>query len=140
MLVEYDNEEQVSCLLNTATYGEDTAHMVPVKSPLLWFKVENKTNVGKFINPESVSEFKLLTKNGCDIPSEKTVMNILSKSNNVSEQIQTLYDLTHLNDIGIRLRYIAAKQVKLELKFDKKNFSDQVLFYDLYFNSIQYFR
>ena len=120
MLLEYENEEQVSCLLDVATYGEDIAHMVPVKSPFLWFRAQNKTNVEKFINPEGISEFKLLTKNGCEIPSEKIVMNILSKSNNVSEQIQTLYDLTHLNEIGIRLRYIAARQVKLVLKFDQQ--------------------
>lgn len=36
----------------------------------------------------------------------------LMNCNTVSEQIQMLYDRTALNDLGVRLRYIIARQVR----------------------------
>lgn len=137
MLVEYENDDQVSHLLDSATYSEDVGEMVPVKSPFLWFRSNNKTDITKYIEKsENISKYQLETINGCHVPSEKSVMNILLKSNNVSEQIQSLYDLTHLNDISIRLRYIAARQVKFLSKIIKKK---TILLFK-FLTQIQHFR
>lgn len=58
--------------------------------------------------PDNVN---LITKDGCMAADEDMLFDELINCKTVSEQMQLLYDQTALNDLGVRLRYMIARQV-----------------------------
>lgn len=79
-----------------------------IQSPFLWFRASPNKN-HKYSPPDGVS---LVTENADMVVNDDALYESLMNCNTVSEQIQMLYDRTALNDLGVRLRYIIARQVR----------------------------
>ncbi|XP_077293030.1 mitochondrial poly(A) polymerase isoform X2 [Arctopsyche grandis] len=118
MLVEFSTEENVSNLLASTTFIQDS-DVIPVQSKFLWFRPQNnelRSNIRNIINFSETNDVnKLHVKNACVIPAENLILRNLLQANSISEQIQMLYDMTCLKDLGTRLRYVTARQVESAL-------------------------
>lgn len=118
MLVEFSTEENVSNLLASTSFIQDS-DVIPVQSKFLWFRPQKndiRSNLKNIINfSETNTVNKLHVKNGCEIPAENVILRNVLQANNISEQIQILYELTCLNDLGTRLRYVTARQVNFDM-------------------------
>ncbi|XP_022909764.1 poly(A) RNA polymerase, mitochondrial [Onthophagus taurus] len=110
IIVEFMEEGDVNNILSNSTYLEDT-QIVPVQSLFLWFKAPVKRNERK----KNVKKVDLEVENGTNILVDTVIRERLQSTKSISEQMTLLHDLTKLNDIGTRLRYLAAKQVESAL-------------------------
>lgn len=110
VVVEFDTVEMVTELLSKCHHlGNE--EIIPVRSPLLWFRAtplmqSNSRNNEKIVN--CVSEIVLPL-------SDKEISERMRQATSFSDQILRLYDDTKLNDVSIRLRFLAANQVEAAL-------------------------
>ncbi|KAJ8926100.1 hypothetical protein NQ315_009957 [Exocentrus adspersus] len=107
ILVEFTKESDVLNILSTSSYS-DESQAVPTQSQFLWFKASNR-KLGKLKQNKS---FKLSIQNGTEIIAESEVRDKLRQCRTVSDQMNVLYDITKLNDVGTRLRYLIARQIE----------------------------
>lgn len=77
-----------------------------LNSPFLWFRAASGKKE-KFTVPSAT----LSSLNGNSLVDEDKLFEELMSCESVSDQIQLLYDRTTLNDLGVRLRYMVARQV-----------------------------
>lgn len=124
MLVEFETEKEASNLICSGCFS-DGLDVIPVQSSFLWFRsAKNKNSKRRLSDLMNLSVppaiLELATKNGCQIPSEAEVSESLMKSNSLSHQIANLYEMTRLDDLGIRLRYMVARQVRIKPCTTKK--------------------
>lgn len=105
ILLEYANQQNVNNALQSSQFIEDGSG-VPVHSPFLWFRA------GK-IKPKIIKSNVSLTNKYCnDIMPEDDLVNLIQSADSVSDQIIILFRSTCLNDLGIRLRFLAAQQIE----------------------------
>lgn len=110
ILLEYENEEQAAAAIDSSAYNEELTG-VPVRSPFLWFRASSK----KALKREEQCNEKpspLAVVDGNYITDITELNTILKTAPHIDEQISLLYDSTKLNDVGIRLRFLAAYQVQ----------------------------
>ncbi|CAG9863317.1 unnamed protein product [Phyllotreta striolata] len=106
IIVEFENESIVSSIMNSSNYSEGGSGM-PTQSNFMWFKAaNNKLKLKDNKNANLSVEF------GTDIQLEEEIKVALGNSENVSEQIRKLHELTRLNDVGVRLRFLTALQIE----------------------------
>ncbi|XP_055370923.1 poly(A) RNA polymerase, mitochondrial [Condylostylus longicornis] len=112
ILIEYKTLESIKEVLDSAHYNLESTG-IPAYSPLLWFKAAGvvKGNSVKLLN-DSNKKGILKISNGLYQTREADVMELILSAENVSDQIKTLHELTKLNDLEIRLRFLAAKQIE----------------------------
>ncbi|XP_049875361.1 poly(A) RNA polymerase, mitochondrial-like [Pectinophora gossypiella] len=112
MLIEFGSEENLKDVLRSCSSHHKDLDVMALQSPFLWFRaVSGKKEI--LTVPDDKS---LLITNGTLPVDEDQLFAELLACETVSDQIQTLYDKTMLNDLGIRLRYMVARQ--LEIMFD----------------------
>ncbi|EFA06440.1 poly(A) RNA polymerase, mitochondrial [Tribolium castaneum] len=107
IVVEFASEKDVTNVLERSSYLEDS-QVVPVQSQFLWFRASNR-KLPKLKQSKSAI-LSIENGNQCVTPSE--IVNLLSKCDSVSEQMNVLYNSTKLNDLGTRLRFLTARQVE----------------------------
>lgn len=107
MLVEFDTEDNVHDVLKACSSHQKDMDVMAIQSPFLWFKAVN--NKAKHKGPISKT---LATKDGIQVVDEDVLLEDLLNCETVSDQIQLLYDRTKLNDLGVRLRFMVARQVR----------------------------
>ncbi|KAJ0175923.1 hypothetical protein K1T71_008097 [Dendrolimus kikuchii] len=112
MLIEFSSEEDLKDVLHTCSSHQKDIDVMALQSPFLWFRASTSKKE-KFTIPKNIN---LMTNNGCRATDEDALFEDLMNCKTVSEQIQLLYDQTALNDLGVRLRYMIARQ--LECVFD----------------------
>lgn len=110
ILLEYDNPNSASNALSAGIYKPTSSEheCIPAQSRFLWFRANSgnaKANTG-------TSKKKLMTVNGTAIKNNTDLISVLLQANDLSDQIKKLYDETHLNDIGTRLRFLCALQLE----------------------------
>lgn len=110
ILVEFEDQEEFDVALKNCGFNEEVSG-VPVKSQFLWFKAGPKPKVkvkrGKHeITPE------LHTVDGNQIISDEIVKDLLKGAETLEDQMLILHQSTTLNDLGTRLRFLAAKQIE----------------------------
>lgn len=105
ILIEYSNQQNVGNALQSSQFNEDGSG-VPVHSPFLWFRA------GKTKTKNIKSNVPLTNKNCNDIISDIDLLNLIQSAESVSDQIKILFRTTCLNDLGIRLRFLAAQQIE----------------------------
>lgn len=126
--MEFDKEEDVANILSESCYL-DSNQVVPVHSTFLWFRaaqqkapkikqsevpqmcIENGTRILKDFevndalrNAKDVSMFRNFTMSHCNIHNLQ-----------MSDQMLILHNITKLNEVGTRLRFLTAKQVEKAL-------------------------
>lgn len=106
MLIEFGSEGEVQDVLQSCGSHHKDFDVMAVQSPFLWFRAASgdKENLEK-------NEKTLTIKNGNDHMDEDILFEDLIKCETISDQIQLLYQRTTINDLGIRLRYMVARQV-----------------------------
>ncbi|XP_034833107.1 poly(A) RNA polymerase, mitochondrial [Maniola hyperantus] len=108
MLIELSTEENLKDILQSCSSHQKDLDVMGVQSPFLWFRAV--TGV-KQKYPQSVKE--LAIKDGSVRVNEEVLFEELLSCETVSDQIQMMYDRTVLNDIGVRLRYMVARQLEM---------------------------
>ncbi|XP_022827000.1 poly(A) RNA polymerase, mitochondrial isoform X2 [Spodoptera litura] len=111
MLIEFGSEESLQDVLRSCSTHQKDLDTMAVNSPFLWFRTANgKTE--NYATPTTV----LASINGIEQVNEDKLFKELVDCETVSDQIQLLYDRTRLNDLGVRLRYMVARQIECMLE------------------------
>jgi poly(A) RNA polymerase, mitochondrial len=110
ILLEMDKQAQYEEILDKCSFNEQKSG-IPVKSPFVWFKARDK-KVGEAHNNESIP--KLLTQN-TKIIEDAVLYESLLTANTINDQILLLYQMTKLNELGTRMRYLAGRQLEMAL-------------------------
>ncbi|VVC88760.1 unnamed protein product [Leptidea sinapis] len=108
MLMEFASEDNVKEVLQTCCFHQKDADIMASKSPFVWFRA-TPGNKNKY---EATTK-SLAVKDGNNKVDEDELFGNLMECHTVSDQIQMLYDKTKLNDVGIRLRFMLARQLEV---------------------------
>lgn len=92
--------------LSKCRHLED-AEALPVKSPFVWFKTSQNRLKKKSKTTDTFPSHSML--------GNSELIELLSNSSSMSEQMRILYESTRLDEVGIRLRFITARQVEIAL-------------------------
>lgn len=111
--MEYENPEGAAEAIATAATNEDFPHM-PVKSPFVWFRTATKRTLNHKPNskPDNKPKPNLLVIDGNAELNATQLNSVLCEAEDINDQLFKLYENTKLNDLGIRLRFLAANQVE----------------------------
>ncbi|XP_060804190.1 poly(A) RNA polymerase, mitochondrial-like [Amyelois transitella] len=109
MLIEFSSEDCMKDVLRSCCSHQKEHEVMALPSPFLWFRARS----GKKMKLTVPSDKSLVVKNGNEVINEDKLRAELMTCSSVSEQIQLLYDRTVLNDIGVRLRYMVARQLEV---------------------------
>ncbi|XP_048483365.1 poly(A) RNA polymerase, mitochondrial [Plutella xylostella] len=108
MLIEFASEENLKDVLKTCSAHQKDVDVMSLQSPFLWFRaVQGKRE--KYTTPDT----SLAITEGNAAVNEDKLFEGLTTCASVSDQIQMLYDQTVLNDVGVRLRYMVARQLEV---------------------------
>ncbi|XP_028155931.1 poly(A) RNA polymerase, mitochondrial-like [Ostrinia furnacalis] len=108
MLIEFGSEENLKNVIQNCSSHQKDIEVMASNSPFLWFRAAP----GKK-EKLSIPSKALIIKDGNAPPNEEALSEELLKCSTVSEQIQLLYDRTKLNDLGVRLRFMVARQLEV---------------------------
>ncbi|CAH2041204.1 unnamed protein product, partial [Iphiclides podalirius] len=112
MLIEFDTEDNMQEVLKACSSHQKDMDVMAIQSPFLWFRAAvNKKERHKGPNSRS-----LATKDGIQPIDEEVLYEELLNCETVSNQIQLLYDKTKLTDLGVRLRFMVARQLECIFK------------------------
>lgn len=113
ILIEYSNSVEAETAINSSIYNEDSRG-VPVRSQFLWFRAgsKQKGKKAKLIVKDVPSNSQLNVLNGLQGPKNDELKELLKSAETVGDQISILHQSTCLNDVGTRLRFLAAKQIE----------------------------
>ncbi|CAH2090616.1 unnamed protein product [Euphydryas editha] len=108
MLIEFESEENLKEVLKSCCSHNKDHDLISVQSPFVWFRAAAGKKEKLVANGKN-----LAVKNGIEIIKEDVLYEELMNCETVSDQIQLLYDRTTLNDLGMRLRYMVARQLEV---------------------------
>ncbi|XP_071448485.1 poly(A) RNA polymerase, mitochondrial-like [Hetaerina americana] len=117
-LVELSNVEDVSNIINVSGHLSHS-EIVPVRSPILWFRLKGGGHSLKGKRkPKHISNADNLPSPhyGQITLSVGDMMKNLASCVSFSDQVQFLYNLSCLDDLGTRLRFLTARQLELALR------------------------
>eukprot|EP00099_Drosophila_melanogaster_P006513 NP_001259129.1 mitochondrial poly(A) polymerase, isoform C [Drosophila melanogaster] len=109
ILLEYATSDEAAAAIGAGvTNGELSG--VPVRSPFLWFRAAG----GGRRSPKLVANTApaLLSLDGTRQVDQRHLLGLLRGAADIEEQVQQLYEHTRLNELGIRMRFLAALQVQ----------------------------
>ncbi|XP_034937966.1 poly(A) RNA polymerase, mitochondrial [Chelonus insularis] len=106
-LIEFQDISSQISLINSATHINHN-EILPVKSSMLWFR-----NVYKKSGKISKNNIPPMPEN--DIITENRITDSIRSQKSINDQINCLYRLSKLEDIGIRLRFFTALQLEATL-------------------------
>ncbi|CAG9101584.1 unnamed protein product [Plutella xylostella] len=108
MLIEFASEENLKDVLKTCSAHQKDVDVMSLQSPFLWFRATQGKRE-KYTTPDT----SLAITDGNAAVNEDKLFEGLTTCASVSDQIQMLYDQTVLNDVGVRLRYMVARQLEV---------------------------
>lgn len=106
ILVEYSSELEAKQAIENCTFHD--AAGVCVRSPFLWFRAAQSGPAAK----DSQVSGNLMVTDGCRPIDYSDINGIMLGAKSLSDQMAILYKSTTLNDLGIRLRFLAARQIE----------------------------
>lgn len=109
ILLEYASTESASEALASGSYYNNSGEKAssPVKSRFLWLRaIKNEEDSVKKSN-----EMKLIVDNDIKL-NEPKLRVALQQANSISDQMHLLHKHTRLNELAMRLRFIAALQME----------------------------
>lgn len=113
ILLEFKEISECEEALRSCQFNKDNPG-VPVVSPFLWFKVKDSKK-GSNLKQSEVDPPTLR----CDetrLLEDEPLNDFLRSAETIDDQMLILYQSTRLSDLGIRTRFIAAKQLESALK------------------------
>ena len=107
ILLEFKEQSEYEEALRNSQFTEDNPG-VPVTSPFIWFKAaSSKSKLVKSSLPTTnllSDETKLI--------QDENLYSFLGSAETLDDQMLVLYRATCLNDLGIRMRFLVAKQLE----------------------------
>lgn len=113
ILIEYSSSVEAETAINSSIYNEESSG-VPVRSQFLWFRAgsKQKGKKNKLLIQDGPINSQLTVTNGNQGPNNDELKELLKSAETVGDQISVLHQSTCLNDVGTRLRFVAAKQIE----------------------------
>lgn len=110
ILLEYEQSQHASEAIDSSAYNEELTG-VPVRSPFLWFRASGKKSLKRQAqNANQNSPLDVL--DGNNVADINELYSMLREAPTIENQLTDLYQHTKLNDLGVRLRFLAAYQVE----------------------------
>lgn len=109
ILLEFDSAVEASAAIFASAYNDELSG-VPAYSPFLWFRARSGKRVLKAAAKSTKATLGIV--NGTTMLDNNALTDILRTVPNLDQQILYLHQYTHLNDLGVRLRFLAALQVQ----------------------------
>ncbi|XP_017963555.1 poly(A) RNA polymerase, mitochondrial isoform X1 [Drosophila navojoa] len=115
MLLEYASASEASAAISSSAYNAELSGSgVPVRSPFLWFRAPTG-GAGRRGQAKLAANQKTLalhTVNGTRSLSHEALKELLRGAAGIDQQLNLLYEQTRLNELGVRMRFLAALQVE----------------------------
>ncbi|EDW00363.1 poly(A) RNA polymerase, mitochondrial [Drosophila grimshawi] len=115
MLLEYASAGEAAAAINSSAYNAELGSSgsgVPVRSPFLWFRAAASGRRGLAKLAANQHPLPLATIDGTRPPTHEQLQQLLRGAESIEQQILKLYEHTRLNDLGVRMRFLAALQVQ----------------------------
>ncbi|KAH8394488.1 hypothetical protein KR222_011843, partial [Zaprionus bogoriensis] len=117
MLLEFASASEATATIDSSSFngelsGSSTTGGIPVRSPFLWFRAAaaGRRSQGKLAaNPKALP---LAAVDGTRPLDQEHLQTVLRSAESIEQQLLLLYEHTRLNDLGIRMRFLAALQVQ----------------------------
>lgn len=110
VLLHFSEESCVKQLKEfSSSCSNDNSMHATVQSPFLWFKTGKKPIVN---NSSQFGKGVLSSKYGTTNISDDFLDNKLRSASSINEQMKLIISETQLNDLSIRLRFLAANQIE----------------------------
>lgn len=109
ILLEYSCADEASAAIRSSTNHEATSAGIVVQSPFLWFRAGPKPTLA------AGGCGRLRVIDGNRPCNDTEMMEQLKACDTVDAQMRSLHRATSLNDLGIRLRFLAARQIEQAL-------------------------
>ncbi|XP_030379428.1 poly(A) RNA polymerase, mitochondrial [Scaptodrosophila lebanonensis] len=112
ILLEYASAGEASAAIDAGAYSAELSG-VPVRSPFLWFRAAaaGGKRSAKLAAASATSQ-PLLPLDGTRQLDSGLLHSLLRGAGNIEEQVLLLHKHTQLNDLGVRMRFLAALQVQ----------------------------
>lgn len=107
VLIEFDSEVEAQQAMKNSSFEDSTGFCV--QSPFLWFRAAQNGSVAK--DSKHVSD-KLTVTDGCRPVDYSKINETMLGAESLSDQIGIMFRSTRLDDLGIRMRFLAARQVE----------------------------
>ncbi|CAG9766191.1 unnamed protein product [Ceutorhynchus assimilis] len=107
IIVEFASDVDIKNVFAASTHIQEN-QSIPATSHFLWFRAASK-KLGRLKQDKNA---RLSAEHATQLISETDLCRELAQCETVSNQIDKLYDLTRLNEVGQRLRFLTAKQVE----------------------------
>lgn len=111
VLLEYSTSGEAAAAIDSGVSNGDLCG-VPVRSPFLWFRAPP---AGSKRSPNLAPSGTLPALNAIDggrVMESSQLLALVRGAQSIDEQVLLLHKHTRLNDLGIRLRFLAALQVQ----------------------------
>ncbi|XP_001355451.4 poly(A) RNA polymerase, mitochondrial [Drosophila pseudoobscura] len=118
ILLEYSTAHEAAAAIDSGATNGDLSG-VPVRSPFLWFKAApgkrgpklapNNNNNNNIHHPPTSD---LQSVDGTRQLDQEALLSQLRGAESIEQQVQLLHRHTQLNDLGVRMRFLAALQVQ----------------------------
>uniref|UniRef100_A0A1B0CAQ6 Putative polya rna polymerase isoform x2 n=1 Tax=Lutzomyia longipalpis TaxID=7200 RepID=A0A1B0CAQ6_LUTLO len=106
ILLEFSEIESAQAAVQSSCFARD-AQVLPVQSSFLYF--------GKGKPIKCTKDAKLATVNGSSVTSNEELHEWLQMASSIDDQLKILCSATKLNDLGTRMRFLAAQQIEKSL-------------------------
>ncbi|KAH8366686.1 hypothetical protein KR084_011850 [Drosophila pseudotakahashii] len=110
VLLEYTTPDEAAAAIGAGVTNGELASGVPVRSPFLWFRAAGAGKKSPKLAPSQVPQ--LLAIDGNRQVEQAHLLELLRGAGGIEEQVQLLHEHTRLNELGIRMRFLAALQVQ----------------------------
>ncbi|XP_016998654.2 poly(A) RNA polymerase, mitochondrial [Drosophila takahashii] len=110
VLLEYATPDEAAAAIGAGVTNGELTSGVPVRSPFLWFRAAGGGRKSAKLAPNQVPQ--LLSIDGNRQVEQGHLLELLRSAQGIEEQVQLLHEHTRLNELGIRMRFLAALQVE----------------------------
>ncbi|XP_059483087.1 poly(A) RNA polymerase, mitochondrial-like [Neocloeon triangulifer] len=106
ILVEFEKKESARKIMESGSFGQKMPP-VPCVSPFLWMRASSiKSSEKDDVCPKPVQDSEA---------KKEILLQNLHEAQSFSDQIKSLYNLTAMGELGIRLRFLTSRQLELAL-------------------------
>lgn len=117
MLLEFASAGEATAAIDSSAFnadlsGSNSTGGIPVRSPFLWFRAAaaGRRNQAKLTGNHKAPQLAAI--DGTRPLGHDSLQSLLRSAVNIEQQLLLLYEHTRLNDLGIRMRFLAALQVQ----------------------------
>ncbi|XP_067637405.1 poly(A) RNA polymerase, mitochondrial [Eurosta solidaginis] len=109
ILLEFASTQEATAAISASVYNDELSG-VPAHSPFLWFKATSSKRALKAAAQATTGLLNIT--DGTEKLDNFVLNDLLCAAPTLDEQILVLHQRTQLNDLGVRLRFLAALQVQ----------------------------